>query len=213
MTIAQPAQCEYRVLLHGIPWETYRALRDLPQSRNVRMTYDRGELEMMSPSKRHERYAHLIGRFIEAWTEELHIEIESCRSVTFRREDLERGFEPDNCYYIQNEPLVWQKLELDLSVDPPPDLAIEVDLSGEAMKKMPLCAAFGVPEAWRYDGRTLQVFALGPDGTYQARYSSASLPRLPVLEIQRLLARLGVMHENALVRSFRTWVRENILPG
>ncbi|NUQ65542.1 MAG: Uma2 family endonuclease [Pirellulales bacterium] len=210
MATAEHAHIELRVVLHGVPWATYLALRDVPESRNIRMTYDRGELEMMAPTKRHENYAHVLGRLIEAWSEELDIDIQSCRAMTCRREDLERGFEPDNSYYVKNEPLVWQKLELDLSVDPPPDLAIEVDLSTDSFKKMPLCAVFGVPEVWRYDGRTLEVFELGPERQYLPRTSSPSFPRLPLLEVQRLLGQVGLVRENALVRSFRTWIRENV---
>lgn len=210
MATAEQAQSGHRVVLHGVPWANYVALRDLPKSRNVRMTYERGELEMMSPSKRHEICAHVLGRLIEAWSEELDIDIQSCRTMTCRREDLERGFEPDNSYYVKHEPQVWQKLDLDLSVDPPPDLATEIDLSGEAFKKMPLCAAFGVPELWRYDGRTLEVFELGPEGQYEPRSSSVSFPELPLLEVQRLMSQVGVVRENALIRSFRTWIRENV---
>ncbi len=89
--------------------------------------------------------------------------------------------------YVKHEPQVWQKMELDLSVDPPPDLAIEIDLSGETKKKMPLCAAFGVPELWRYDGRTLEVFELGAEEQYVLQQASASFPHLPVSELQRLM--------------------------
>ncbi len=210
MAIAEQALSGQRVVLHGVPWATYVALRDVPQSRNVRMTYNRGELEMISPSKRHEVCAHLLGRLIEAWSEELHIDIQSCRAMTCRREDLERGFEPDNSYYVKHEPQVWQKMELDLSVDPPPDLAIEIDLSGETFKKMPLCAAFGVPELWRYDGQTLEVYELNSAGQYEPRPSSASFPRLPLSEVQRLMGQVGDVRENMLIRSFRTWIREHV---
>ncbi len=211
MATAEQTQNEQRVVLHGVPWATYVALRDVSQSRNVRMTFDRGELEMMSPSKRHEICANLLGRLIETWSEELDIDIQSCRTMTCRREDLERGFEPDNSYYVKHEPQVWQKMELDLSVDPPPDLAVEIDLSGETMKKMPLCAAFGLPELWRYDGRTLEVYELGAEGQYVQRPTSASFPHLPVSELQRLMNQVGSVRENALVRSFRTWIRENVV--
>jgi Uma2 family endonuclease len=211
MATAEQAQNPQRVVLHGVPWATYVALRDVSQSRNVRMTFDRGELEMMSPSKRHEICAHLLGRLIETWSEELDIDIQSCRTMTCRREDLERGFEPDNSYYVKHEPQVWQKMELDLSADPPPDLAVEIDLSDATMKKMPLCAAFGVPELWRYDGRTLEVYELGAEGQYVQRPTSVSFPPLPLAEVQRLMNQVGTVRENALIRSFRTSIRENVV--
>ena len=211
MATAEQAPGGQRVILHGVPWATYVALRDVPESRNVRMTYDRGELEMMSPSKRHEVCAHLLGRLIETWSEEVDIDIQSCRAMTCRREDLERGFDPDNSYYVKHEEQVWQKMELDLSVDPPPDLAVEIDLARETFKKMPLCASFGVPEVWRYDGRTLEVFELTPGGEYEARSSSVNFPRMPLAEIQRLMTQVGLIRENALIRSFRKWIQEHAL--
>ena len=133
MATAEKAPAEQRFLLYGIPWQTYLALRDVPENYHVRMTYDGGVLEMMSPSKRHEKYAEMIGLLIHIWAMELHVGMESCRTMTFKREDLEKGLEPDNCYYVQNEPLVWQKDELDLAVDPPPDLAVEVELRRNAI--------------------------------------------------------------------------------
>jgi len=171
------------------------------------MTYDQGELEMMSPSKTHEQYASLIDRLLQVWTLEWNIDIQSCRTVTFKREDLRRGLEPDNCYYVANEAIVRSKTELDLTVDPPPDLAIEIDLFGGAMNKLAIYAAFGVPEVWRFDGRILRLFVLGEDGRYQERPSSLSFPNLPPAEMEKVLAQLGAASETALVRSFRQWVQ------
>ena len=134
------------------------------------------------------------------------IDIQSCRTMTCKREDLQRGFEPDNCYYVRHEAVMRSKTELDLSVDPPPDLAIEIDLGGRSTSKLAIYAAFGVPEVWWFDGRTLCVFALGGDGQYQQRSSSVSFPNLPPAEIEKVLAKLGTASETALVRSFRQWV-------
>jgi Uma2 family endonuclease len=145
-------------LLQGVPWQTYVSLRDLPEDYHIRMTYDRGALEIMSPSHSHERLAYLIGRLIDTWTDELAIDVQSCRTMTFRREDLQRGLEPDNCYYVASEPLVRGKTGIDLALDPPPDLAIEVDLGGGAIDKLALYAAFKVPEVWRFDGQSLEFY-------------------------------------------------------
>ena len=212
MATAEKARAEKTFLLYGIPWQTYVALRELPDNYNVRMTYDGGVLEMMSPSKLHEQLSHLVGRLIDAWTEELDIDIQGCRSMTFKRADLEKGFEPDNCYYVSSEPLVRQKTELDLAADPPPDLAVEIDVTRKSIAKMPLLAAFGVPEVWRYDGRNLQVFELTAEGEYVPRQSSPSFPGLPVAEVERVLRQMATASETALVRSFRQWVRREILP-
>ncbi len=157
MSTVENIPLEQRFLLHGVSWRIYQDLRDAPENEHVRMTYQGGDLEMMAPSKSHEQYASLIDRLLHVWTLERGIDIQSCRTMTCKREDLRRGFEPDNCYYVANEALVRNHPELDLTVDPPPDLAVEVDLSGKGRDKLAVYAAFGVPEVWWFDGRRLQV--------------------------------------------------------
>jgi Uma2 family endonuclease len=211
MATVECVGAEQRFRLCGVPWHIYLELRDAPENAHVHMTYDQGELEMMSPSKSHEQYASLIDCLVHVWTLEWNIDIQSCRTMTFKREDLQRGVEPDNCYYVANEVVVRSKMELDLAVDPPPDLAVEIDLGGGGMDKLKTYAAFGVPEVWRFDGRALRVFVLGDDGQYQQRPSSLSFPKLPPVEIEKVLAKLGTASETALVRSFRQWIRTTAL--
>jgi Uma2 family endonuclease len=212
MALAESIYKEQRFLLPGVAWQTYLALREQSENEHVRMTYDQGVLEMMTPSKRHEQFGYLIGRLIDVWTEELEIDVQSCRTVTFKREDLQRGLEPDNCYYIAHEPLVRDKAELDLSTDPPPDLAVEIDLGALITDKMPLYAAFKVPEVWRYDGQKLTVHVLNPEGKYVSSQFSVNFPQLPPAEIARVLQKVGSTSDTGLVRSFRKWVRTKILP-
>ncbi len=210
MATVEYVRAEPRFLLHGVPWREYLALRELPENHRVSMTYDRGELELMSPSKLHEQLSYLIGRLIDVWTEEWGIDVQSCRTMTFRREDLQRGLEPDNCYYIAHEMQVRRKKELDLSVDPPPDLAVEIDVTASAIEKMPVYEAYGVPELWRFDGETLQVYVLGAGGRYVPRAASVAFPELPPVEIARVLQQLGTASDTTLVRAFRKWVRTTI---
>ena len=207
MATVECVGAEERFRLYGISWQTYLELRDAPENEHVHMTYDQGELEMMSPSKTHEQYASLMDILIHVWAWEWDIDIQSCRTMTCKRADLQRGFEPDNCYYVRHEAVMRSKTELDLSMDPPPDLAVEIHLGGRSKRKLAIYAAFGVPEVWWFDGRTLQVFALGEDGQHQQRLSSVSFPNLPPAEVEKVLARLGTASETALVRSFRDWVR------
>jgi Uma2 family endonuclease len=207
MSTVEHVGTEQRFLLHAVPWDIYLQLRDAPENEHVHMTYDRGELEMMSPSKTHEQYASLMERLLHTWTMEQGIDIQSCRTMTFKREDLQHGLEPDNCYYIANEALVRNHSELDLTADPPPDLAVEIDLSGSARRsKLAMYAAFGVPEVWWFDGTALSIFALA-EGQYQERPTSVSFPNLPPAEIERVLGKLGMASETTLVRSFRDWMR------
>jgi Uma2 family endonuclease len=198
------------VVLRGISWAAYLALRAAPENYHVRMTYDQGTLEMMSPSRRHEKFAVLIDCMIRVWSEELNIDLESCRTMTCRREDLERGLEPDNCYYVQHAAAMRAKEELDFSIDPPPELAVEIDITRRALDKLDLYAALGVPEVWRYDGRELRVYRLGPEGRYEPSSTSVALPGFPVGEVQRILTHSTAIGEIELTRSFRNWVRANV---
>jgi len=124
MTTLQHPPTAQQFCLRGISWQTYVTLRDAPENDHVRMTYDRGDLQMMSPSKRHEQRATVLDLLIHAWAEELGIDILGCGMMTCRREDLDRGFEPDKCYYVQHAAAMRAKEELDLTADPPPELAV-----------------------------------------------------------------------------------------
>jgi Uma2 family endonuclease len=200
------------VRLSNVPWDVYQALRNEDENRNIRMTYVRGILEMMSPSKRHERVASILGRLIEAWTEAKGLGIQSCRATTFQRHDLETGLEPDNCYYIQHEPQVRDRDELDLAVDPPPDLAVEVDVSSSSLDRLPIYAAIGVPEVWRWRREQIQVYLL--DGNhYRTFNASQTLAGFPIAQAAELLQRRLASDDNALVREFRTLISPNPAGG
>ena len=213
-TIANPPPTgqQPRILLHGVSWSTYAELRDDPENRGLRMTYDRGELELMSPSRRHEHYKIILDRLIAAFALEFDIPISSGGSTTHRREDLERGLEPDQCYYIQNEARMRGRMDLDLAVDPPPDLAVEVEVSRGALDRMDLYAALGVPEVWRWDGEHLRIGLRDDAGRYAAAERSRTLPFLPPAEIERALRAVGTADENHLVREFLRRVRTHQTP-
>jgi Uma2 family endonuclease len=211
MTTVELPSPPQRLVLQGVRWEVYQELRKLPENDHVRMTFDEGVLEMMTPSASHERWSYLIGRLIDAWTLELSLDVVSCRSMTVSRKDLQKGLEPDNCYYVQHESQVWQKAELDFAVDPPPDLAIEIDVSRSSVGKRKLYAAFGVPEVWRYDGQRIEVYTLGPKQRYVPRVESVCFPGIPLDEMARVLGRMNIERETALILSFRDYVRRLIL--
>ncbi len=138
-TIKSPA--EQRVALHNISWSTYeRLLADNETNSAPRFTYDRGELEIMSPSPEHEKLNRRIAQLVLAVADELGVEVEDLGSTTFRREDLERGFEPDSCFYIQNEEKVRGTNCIDPAADPPPDLVIEIDITSPSFSKLPIYA-------------------------------------------------------------------------
>jgi Uma2 family endonuclease len=200
-------QSPNRVLLRNISWQTYQdLLKDLEEQPGIRLTYDRGLLEIMAPSPPHENYKKVLGRFVETLTEELNIEIKSLGSLTCKREDLARGLEPDQCYYIQNEAVVRTLDEIDFNQDPPPDLVIEIDITSSSINRLSLYAALGVPEVWRYDARAITIYRLDSE-RYQACDRSPTFPQITPAEVMRFLELRKTMGETSLIRSFRKWVR------
>ena len=201
------------ILLTNISWKTYESLlNELTQQRGIRLTYDRGNLEIMTPSAPHEGSKKILGRFVESVSEELNIEIRSLGSLTCRREDLARGLEPDQCYYIQNEDVVWDKEQIDLNQDPPPDLVLEIDVTSSSIDRLSLYASLGVPEVWRYNGNRLIIYQLEAQ-EYTERDVSPTFPFLSQVEMLRFLELRRTTKENALIRLFREWVRSQIHSG
>jgi len=171
------------VVLKNISWQTYESLvNELAQQRGIRLTYDRGTLEIMTPSDPHEGNKEMIGRFVETLTEELNVEIRSLGSRTCKREDLARGLEPDKCYYIENERLIRDVKQIDLNEYPPPDLVIEIDITSSSINRMELYANLGVPEVWCYDGSRLIFYQLEGQ-EYLEREVSPHFPFLSTSEI------------------------------
>ena len=200
---------EKRIILSDVSWGTFLALSK--EARGGRLAYDQGQLEIMSPSFEHENIKGLIGRLVEVYTEELGVDMSSAGSTTLSREDLDRGIEPDECYYIAGAPQVRGKDSIDLPVDPPPDLAIEVDISKPSVDKLGICAAIGIREVWRYDGSAVSIQILQDDGRYEQSTVSAVLSRFPFGQLNRILEERGSHSETQIARSFRQWIRDNLL--
>jgi Uma2 family endonuclease len=146
---------------------------------------------------------------VEAATEELDIEIRSLGSRTCDRADLARGLEPDQCYYIQNEALVRGVAQIDLNQFPPPDLALEIDITSSSINRLSIYAALGVPEVWRYDGQTLTILNW-QNGEYLSQDRSIALPLLNAENLVRFLALRNTIGETKLVKQFRRWVKDSM---
>ncbi|MFW9260365.1 Uma2 family endonuclease [Nostoc sp. CALU 546] len=201
---------EQRTVLHNISWETFEALlRDTGEDRGSRFAYDCGVLEIMTPLFEHENPKSNFGNFIIALAEELGIELRSAGSTTLKRKILNRGIEPDTCYYIQNELAIRGKQTLDLENDPPPDLAIEIDITSSSVNKLGIYSALGVTELWRYDGQDLKFYQL-IEGQYVECKFSIAFPIVSVSEISRFIEQSKSMGDIALLKSFRAWVREKL---
>jgi Uma2 family endonuclease len=204
-----------RVILRNISWQTYQSLiHDFEQEPAIRLTYDHGILEIRMPLDPHETYKKILGRLIEAATEELELEIRSLGSQTCDRKDLSKGLEPDQCYYIQNEAQVRGVQQIDLAQFPPPDLAVEVDIMSSSLNRLSIYADLQVPEIWRYDGRSLTIYCLltaQQDASNAFQYGiaerSLALPLLTATDIGRFLELQATTGENSLIKQFRQWVR------
>lgn len=210
VTLAKSA--EQRLRLSDIPWATYVAYSDGLGPRHIRVTFDRGEMEVMTLSPRHERRKKLLSRLVEALTEEMEIDIASFGSMTCRREDLTRGLEPDDCYWIQHEPQVRGRADIDLDSDPPPDLALEIEISRSTLNRMSIYAALRVLEVWRCGDDGLRVMLLTARGTYRLSGRSKAFPFLPLAEFTHFLERTD-LSETQLLRSFRSWIRKQKKQG
>lgn len=203
---ARPRQ---RFLLHGVDWPTYgRLLRALAGRPAVRLTYDRGMLELMTPSHAHEDLSYLIGRLVDTLTEEFGLPVKGGRSTTFRRRSRRGGLEPDGSWWIANERAVRGKTVIDLRRDPPPDLALEIDVTHSSLDRLAIYAVLGVPEVWRFAAGRLTCHVLDADGRYTEGRTSKAFPRLSPGDLTGFIALRERMDENAVVARFRAWARK-----
>ncbi|HEY9743940.1 MAG TPA: Uma2 family endonuclease [Coleofasciculaceae cyanobacterium] len=201
---------EQRVILSNVSWQTFeQLLKELGDKRATRLAYNEGLLEIMTPLGPHENNNRFIESLIGAIADELNLNLKRFGSLTLKREKKLKGAEPDSCYYLQNEPLVRSKQEIDLDNDPPPDLVLEIDITSGSLDKRPIYAALGVPEFWRYDGNELEVFILHPSNRdYQQVNQSSTFPWMSLDVIPRFIRQSLVDGETATLRAFRAWVRE-----
>ncbi len=203
---------ERRFVIYNIGWDGYLALLRILGDHGPRLTYADGNVELMSPLLPHEDFSKRLGRMVETIGEVLEIPVRPTRSTTLNREDLDRGLEADESYYIANVGLFGGRREIDLDVVPPPDLAIEIEITSSILKKLEIYARLGVPEIWRFDGEILTVLLLGPDGAYAPSERSASFPFLPMGEIAGFLLDPDWSDESRWARRFRAWVHDGLAP-
>jgi Uma2 family endonuclease len=174
-----------RIILEGVPWAAYKALRDAPQNNHIRMTYLDGTLELMSPEYIHDKGADRLAELVRAVARTFDVTYLCAATTTLRRR--RRGSlsgearEPDTSFYFRaHARRIAPKRKIDLKVDPPPDLVVEVDNTSESEWKLPIYARFRVPEVWRFDvnAGTLWFGRLLARGTYKSIEQSVALPML-----------------------------------
>jgi Uma2 family endonuclease len=197
-----------RVVLHNISWQQFENLLvDLGESRAARVAYDDGTLEIMTPLPEHEYYKETISIAIQDIAEVLDQDYESLGSTTWKREIKKAGVEPDNCFYFQNEPKIRGKLEYDLNQDPPPDLALEIDVTSKSLSRFSIYARLGVPEIWCYDSGELKIYQLENEGYIEVETSSV-FPTLRVQELPALIEQYRPQGRRAIRRAVREWARK-----
>lgn len=200
------------VVVRDVSWKTYESLlSDYADRRSPRLAYDRGTLEIMAPSFRHEKRSVSLASLVEAVADEWGIDAEACGSTTFKRSDLEGGFEPDACFYIQHATEMLEKDEIDLGAgDPVPDLVIEIDVTHPSLEKFPLYARLGIPEIWRANRDGEVIFFFLEEGIYQVVETSPALPLLTGAAVNELLRGSQGAHRLAWLRRVRAWAREQL---
>lgn len=207
------------IVLRGVRYRDYVSLVSSPENAHLRMTYHNGTLEIMSPAPEHERASHRIAIFMSVLCSELDIDFEGLGSTTFRRGESGskkgHGKEPDQCFYFANALKILGKTTIDLDLDPAPDLWLELDHRASFRGKLPVYAALGVPEVWRYrtaSGRLQFVRRIDDGSGYATIDRSLSLPMLtPALVLEALAMGDGLL-ESAWTKVLRTWVRKTLAP-
>ncbi len=204
----QPGQ---HLTLRQVSWKEFEAiLEEMGEHRASRVAYYQGVLEIRMPLPEHEKVKILIGEVVNILLDELEIDWEPYGATTFKRSEMAVGLEPDDCFYIQNAALMIGKQRINLSIDPPPDLAIEVDVTSKT--QLDAYLALGVPELWIYAEGKLQIFLLIEE-EYQPVETSPIFGNLPIIEgILQFLHNSEVVGSSAARRGFRKWVRSQFSP-
>lgn len=202
-----PAGAALRV--DDVSWDEYeQLLADLGEGYAVHIFYDHGRMEIMAPASTHEKPKSVLHTLVGVLRDELDIDIESLGSTTLKKELKARGAEPDDCFYVQNAPLVIGKEDFDFQHDPPPDIVVEIDRTNASLDKFPIYAGLGVPEIWRLAHRQVRIYLLAEDA-YAASPASRAFPFLTAQTLSAFLEQGLAQGERKVARAFRAWVREH----
>jgi Uma2 family endonuclease len=197
----------HRIILHNISWQEFEEiLTELGENRASRLAYYQGNLEIKMPLPKHEVAKVIIGDLVKIILEELEIDCECFGSTTFKRQDMNSGIEPDDSFYIQNHVQMIGKEKIDLNIDPPPDLVIEIDVTSKT--QLDAYLALAVPEVWRYENDKLQI-NIWQDGKYIESKVSPNFPDLPIAEIiPQFVEESRILGRSPTLRKFRQWVKQ-----
>lgn len=193
--------------LEDISWDEYELLLDqLADWPGMRVSYDHGRVEIMSPTFEHENYIGFFSRLGHILSNEMDIVVEAAGATTYKQESLLQGSEGDQSFYVQNASAIIGKRRIDLDIDPPPDVVVEVDITSESLSKFPIYAAFLVPEIWRYDGKQARIYHLVNE-SYLERNASLSFPFLTSQAMTEFLEQSKTQGQTAALVAFQQWIR------
>ena len=204
MTLTLESPTDAAVVLDGVDWETYVRLSDSDRA-GLRITYDRGRMEIMPPpSMGHGKRTFLLARLVERYMEAAGVEYVGADVITLRREELLRGCEGDQMYFVRATPPPPEAEQWDAAIHEAPDLVIEVDMTSRSINKEPIYAALGVAEILRLDGDVLRLRVLDNAGeNYDDADESSLLPGLPVAELAGHVAMASRVRQPDILRAWR----------
>ena len=196
------------LIVPDVSWAEYEdLLAELGEGYAVRVTYDQGRLEIVSPSQKHEKWNRFVGAIARVLATEFGTDLENFGSTTFKHQALQQGAEPDTCFYVQHAARVIGRDELDLAVDPPPDVVVEIDVSHSSKRKLTFYAKLGVPEVWRYDGRRASMYQRSGTG-YTEVPASLAFPAFTAERLTALLGQLKIEGQQTILEAFRRSLRD-----
>jgi Uma2 family endonuclease len=203
---------EQRFVFYGVSWAEYEGLLRAFGDRRLRHAYDRGTLEITSPSRKHESSKTVLGDLVAVVCRVRRLARMGVGSMTMHREDLDRGLEPDEGFYIgkKSVSLVLGHRDYDPYRDPPPDLIIEVDITSSSLKRLDIYRQLRVGEIWRYDGQIVTIFLLEKMGEYKESRRSRLFPFLSAGDLTRFMAMRDTKNDTELELLFEKWLRSRI---
>lgn len=202
------------VTFHDVSWDEYEELLEqVGEAPGLRISYDNGSLQVMTISSEHEKYASFISSLVTVIQLRLRIDILGFGSATMRKRKRKKGNEPDACFYVQTASVIGNRIQLDFETDPPPDIAVEIDVHHDSRSKFPIYAALGVPEIWRYDGKAMTIYLLAKAAAdidaslYFEQETSAALPILSAQILTETIERMRRDGELNALLAFDEWLQ------
>lgn len=209
VAILEPPQ--EHMVLRNISWDAFERILDDIGETHHRVTYQDGDLEFMTTSLEHDSFGRWIGRLIFFVALEMKLSIKTGGSTTLKKALMKVGLEPDECFWIKHASSIRGKKKWNALTDPPPDLAIEIDITSSWLDRLEIYAALKVPEVWRFDGETFKILVLASNGKYKERSRSSAFPTLPMDGFVRFVKRLDSDDEVLLIEEFTEWLRTTVV--